>query len=788
MIEFDTLQNDRWDVLGVFSSARTRNFEMLEVEDRAVEGRVALLKTVRKRDMPSERLLETRRRALAAEIDRTGEVARGMLPEPLDVFETEDGEQAIVYAVVGSGRGNFHLRHFLSVNHETKAGEPPSWSFMFRKGGRTYRRLPGIARYMRELAAFTEDLWRDGFVHANLSPDHLYILKDGVPRVTGLSAICRYDDDGVSADEIGLRNLALGYPSQNHRAAVEGRRVEPLDPHLLRWHSYAVLCLELLWGRDVRDWCIYKGWASIELSEETKNRIDEDFPAFINPQGLAYPQANARLKTMLARLRDILIKPCLERKARKAGGPSRNLYGKLQELWRDLEGNRYRQGLQIEWSEERYRRAAVDRLARFDNERPSEVMILEAERARSYTRHDGRRRTKAQYRAVQVETSRHSAIECFVDVHPREKYFTPGDVLPVCFAETREGYPVVRPVGWAEASGKHRSAPFEGTWVRALSLGRLERETIPTHSPMPWALVDLDGFVTVLPVGPPPDKRYSVFPRAGVFAEFYVSRDDKGRPQIVLHAAPPPWVGQTAEVTVRAVRTMPDGTDLAFFDLPVGDDYFATCILNRRDWQRPLTQGSVIPVRVVRVDHNIDLRWDTTKDLVVAGRGERFLAVVDRTGRSPMMRFGDERQFLGRLDHRQIPWGISATRWSRGAEVPVRVEAVSVRSVGLPQHSLDYEGPDPSRDPQAVFTRGTIWEGRVVGHHQSNLLVEISEDRLGPEVAVVGIVRSIMVRRLLARGRDENLTQRYPVGAGMKVLVRSINPAGRTVDLLPWTD
>jgi hypothetical protein len=177
MIDLMARYNDRWSVREVFQRGNCRNFQFFLVEDEQVQGRDALLKTVRKTDMPAEDLYRWRQTALAAEAARAGTLAHPAMPEPLDTFALPDGEPALVSAPVGQGGGSLLLRDKVQ-----------RYGFI---DSRERRQVDQIARYLAEVLAFTEQLWDLGFVHGNLNPDHLYILRDGVLRVTGTSAVCR---------------------------------------------------------------------------------------------------------------------------------------------------------------------------------------------------------------------------------------------------------------------------------------------------------------------------------------------------------------------------------------------------------------------------------------------------------------------------------------------------------------------------------------------------------------------------------------------------------------------
>lgn len=433
MIDLHDTLGDRWSVTKPLLYGNSRNFICYQVVDRAVPNRLAVLKTVRKSDLPSERLYDWRRRALLAEIKRLGKLTSRFLPEPVDAgYEGnwEGGEPFVVYSLIGQAPGNNLLRELLQLNGLIG----PS-----KEAGRVVRQIARIARFMLKIQSFTEELWEAGFVHGNLNPDHIYHLRDGIPRVTGLSAICARDGNQIRPDEPGLRNTTIGYQSPEHYEfvhALERKDVSPdhlpaLDAHRVRWSTYAALAFDLIWGRDLREYCIKRGRPSIEFDAELKQTVAQDFPNFFRAGDPVREHLDGLWK---------LLGNCLN----PGEHPPSDVGQAFRMIWQDLDIPKANRALpvadgELAWRKERHWqwehwRPGFVRFPPAVEGEESEYIIETAEECGNHgSSEDGGQRPHGHYCARQLDAPARRRSEmwpCYLTTHPPQRhYFLPGDIV-----------------------------------------------------------------------------------------------------------------------------------------------------------------------------------------------------------------------------------------------------------------------------------------------------------------------------------------------------------------------
>lgn len=749
MITLGKVLGGRWRVLRPFARARAQNNVLFEVEDLRVPGRIALLKTVRKTDMPSDRLYQRRCRMLEAELRNAGALVHAALPEALDAFVVE-GDPALVYTPVGQGPGSFLLQHYPWVQFD---GNPPNWGFARYTQHHYHRTVHNIARYMRDLALFTEDLWREGYVHANLSPEHLYILTDQVLRVTGLSGICRHQDGRIAADEPGLGNLTLGFHHAEHRRALDPDGPEDIDATRVRWHAYCLVALELLWGEDTRAWC------------EARDLQELPFDPGFQQSLLAYYGSWVRDH----------LRPLLSLVAQVLGGrdPLPDTLGaQFERVWNALDDHTLVQGFRIRPEEANGRRERWEKENAHHLER--EWVVMREEEV-----FGGVNGAESRYWAARLmpTTRKQELFEGPLSASPIHKLFLPGDRIPA--AALRD---CLRPSGWAWDSGRNRLQELEDKVVRGLSLGRRERGAHWPVGGWPAALVDLDGFLTPMPVGPAADTDYVVFPSTGRF-DRYIVRNQSVRPRIagasLVPIGPPrPKEGMSAVVEVRAVRPTNNG-QMAFFDFPIGDSHHVMCVLPSGQWASAVEPGMEIPVKITRVEDKVWLQWDRARGGDLPAVGATYDAYIERMERNPVVRFGPNGRYLGHVAEGSIWWGCPLFTRDRREPVPVRVRGVEVLSNGAVRAQLDWaeEPPKPMPDLKALFA-GRVLNGVVTRHVRDGCLIRL--DAPGPpHVEVLGYLGTSR----MMKAEQYRFAEVYPLDRPVRVRVLEVDADRRRIEL-----
>jgi hypothetical protein len=780
MLRRGDLLNQRWEVLGPFAWGNCANFTFFMVRDDWLEDRVALLKTVRKTDLPAPELYAWRRRALEAEVERTGLLTSPWLPEPLDRFE-HDGEPVLVSSLVSHAPGNWPLLDKLK-----------RWGFLDEERGSLHRQIDLIARYLHDLLHFTEDLWEEGFVHANLAPDHLIYFRDGILRVTGGSALCRVVDGRIDPDEPGLRNLAPGYQSQRHRAVAEGRSAEPLNAAQVRWHTYAAAALDLIWGRDFREFCLETGdpSPSLERNGEVEQRLWQEFRQFmINTFSAGREPA---LQKPLRRMFE-LLRACLNPSA--APLPA-SLFKDFQDVWQDLDRSDFNFHLQVppeelNWREERgWTKGSYSRLDylppwRFGER--SDFLVLGEEYRHEQVRNGSPPQVFARYEVVSLKhpPKRRSEMQSFrLQTLPFfDKFFLPGDIIPGEFAgrDLESGLPLVFLNDWADER-KIASRPQAGQALRALSLGRRYHPTAEIGYPVPMALVEHEGAIKALQILPAHDgQTYTVFPRRGEF--FQAEYVEQGSRRWVVPMQHPPIetvVGLSQLVTVDAVVK-----PLVFFDIPLGDDFFVSGVIPEPRFHFTVLQGMQVKVKVreIRDGHLIvdeDSKLASDQASVGVSYSGRFVRHEDDFTNAAID-FG-EFGYIGLLRHddRKTPWGLPSFAWQEGQSLLVKVRAAQKRRDGSYRYELQYEGEPPPLRVENVFVAGSRLTGRVLAHEGEGVRVLLT---YGDPAAVQAT--GLLPFRKMLRSDKQNYRTVFAIGTDVDVLVEEVDPDRRRILLTP---
>lgn len=774
MIEIGDLLNDRWIVKQSFARGNGRNFLFYLVQDDQLRQRKALLKTVRKTDLPTIDLYEWRCQALKNEQQRLATLVSPTMPEPFDAFDLPTGEPALVYSLIGNARGNYVLRDWLQ-----------RWGFLDNRWNR--RQIDKIAQFMYSLARYTEEMWRAGFVHGNLNPDHLYYLRDGVIRVTGATALCRHTDGQIAPGEPGLRNLTIGYQHPEHHRRASGDSQAPLNAARVRWNSYAALALDLIWGRDIRLECARRGQSCILLNGAIEKQLREDFPALRRDR---FKNDNPDLHKALEDLFS-LLKDCL-----KWGNKDlpEDTYERFLEVWDRLDRPDFSEELKIHQKEIEFRNEHnwSDRLFRTENRVPpvreneeSEFLVCDYEAPTVSGDSEGKGWRSGRYRVVDLshpprrrDELRHLYLRTFPD---QGHYFLPGDIVPGVVRIPPKGKPRVDPAPWTRSNP--RSVPKAGKRMRALSLGwRLT--SLGGKGVVPLALVELEGSLRTYRVRQREGEHWIVCPLAGAFfnAEFL---EGDGRHFGVVVDHPPDMKVLIGQHFFPRVMDQDDQGGI-YFLLPVGEEHFVSCRLPLGDCPDPdkIRLGKKVPILVESVkDGRIVTRWDFAEGGANPEKDREYPGVIvrRRTGDTEIeVRFGPEQQWRGviNLQASSFPWGTPFRHWEPNQPVAVEVIKPRVRA-GVPEYLVRYLDPRPS-PPQVenVLREDMDCEATVLSALPSTrgVRVLLATGEGDARIEVEGLIAYGLVKSEL-----RNLEEAYPEGTTVMVTVREIRSAQRQI-------
>lgn len=196
----------RWGwFYGITSRENERTRIHLGYDD--VVGRPVMIKTVEYRleDMKDEQAILNRRRILIEQIELLNNISSPLLPEPLDWFTIEntiDGipeeltktEPVIVldYLPGKSLLSNINKKRFRFPNSDEV-------------------HTPRVARFVLKILYFLRTLKEKNYAYLALSPEHILLLKDDIPRFIGLGRICKVVDGHLDASSSNFSRTVYGY-------------------------------------------------------------------------------------------------------------------------------------------------------------------------------------------------------------------------------------------------------------------------------------------------------------------------------------------------------------------------------------------------------------------------------------------------------------------------------------------------------------------------------------------------------------------------------------------------
>lgn len=204
--------------------------------------RPVIVKTINYRfdDLIGADNINKRRRVLVEQIELLNEISSPLLPEPLDwvnVKNTIDGlpvefENTEPILVLDYIPGITLTDNILKER------------FRFEKN-KDEMNTPRIARLALKILYFIKTLAEKNYAYVALSPEHILLLKDDIPRFVGLGRICRINNGYLDIDNVNFDRTLLGYsaPELND---YEGRRRKKITPEQIGAFSLGVILHQLV--------------------------------------------------------------------------------------------------------------------------------------------------------------------------------------------------------------------------------------------------------------------------------------------------------------------------------------------------------------------------------------------------------------------------------------------------------------------------------------------------------------------------------------------------------------
>lgn len=212
----------------------------LGYDDRV--GRPVIVKVIKytPSDLQSAEGVQKRRQVLTEQIKLLNEIASPLLPEPLDWFNILNTVDALPEESLAKTEPVLVLDYipgFGLVNEIYKK--------KFRRRGDKTLDIPKISRLTSYILYFLRTLYEKGYMYIGLSPEHIVLLKNEIPRFVGLGRICKIDNEVLDSTHINFGRTQRGY------SAPELNRVETNFGHNCNAQAVGVFSVGVIFAQLV---------------------------------------------------------------------------------------------------------------------------------------------------------------------------------------------------------------------------------------------------------------------------------------------------------------------------------------------------------------------------------------------------------------------------------------------------------------------------------------------------------------------------------------------------------
>lgn len=176
-------------------------------------GKPVIVKTVeyRQNDLKDEINIRKRRSVLIEQVNILNALSSPLLPEPLDWFYVKNNYDRGMSEELRSDEPVLILDF---EQASTLTSEINRHSFRYRNSnGVSMSKIDSskVARLGLSILYFLRLLKEKNYAYLALSPDHILLLKDYVPRFVGLGRICKLKNGHLDSNHINFGRTLLGY-------------------------------------------------------------------------------------------------------------------------------------------------------------------------------------------------------------------------------------------------------------------------------------------------------------------------------------------------------------------------------------------------------------------------------------------------------------------------------------------------------------------------------------------------------------------------------------------------
>lgn len=176
-------------------------------------GKPVIVKTIeyRANDLKDERSIRKRRSVLIEQVNILNSLSSPLLPEPLDWFYVNNNYDRNMDEALRASEPVLILDF---EQASTLTNEVNRHSFRYRNyNGMSTNKIDSskVARLGLSILNFLRLLKEKNYAYLALSPEHILLLKDYVPRFVGLGRICKLRNGHLDSNHINFGRTLLGY-------------------------------------------------------------------------------------------------------------------------------------------------------------------------------------------------------------------------------------------------------------------------------------------------------------------------------------------------------------------------------------------------------------------------------------------------------------------------------------------------------------------------------------------------------------------------------------------------
>ena len=176
-------------------------------------GKPVIVKTIeyRANDLKDERSIRKRRSVLIEQVNILNSLSSPLLPEPLDWFYVNNNYDRNMDEALRESEPVLILDF---EQASTLTNEVNRHSFRYRNyNGMSTNKIDSskVARLGLSILNFLRLLKEKNYAYLALSPEHILLLKDYVPRFVGLGRICKLRNGHLDSNHINFGRTLLGY-------------------------------------------------------------------------------------------------------------------------------------------------------------------------------------------------------------------------------------------------------------------------------------------------------------------------------------------------------------------------------------------------------------------------------------------------------------------------------------------------------------------------------------------------------------------------------------------------